>query len=90
MMPNFSIAWLVNSTNPSIAMTHRDPVTDALIYPELGNEAIIVNTQAAALAALGIIVPVMIALRPFRRRWNDRLTEHLWSEETAGVLQTQL
>lgn len=58
-------------------MTHRDPVTDALIYPELGNEAIIVNTQAAALAALGIIVPVMIALRPFRRRWNDRLTEHL-------------
>lgn len=58
-------------------MTHRDPETKAFTYSEMGDEAIIINTQAAALAALGIIVPVMIALRPFRRRWNEILTEHL-------------
>lgn len=60
-----------------LAMTHRDPETKNFTYSLMGNEAIIINTQAAALAALGILVPVMVALRPFRRRWSERLTEHL-------------
>lgn len=64
-------------TNIGLGMPHRDPETKEIIYSRLGNEAIIINTQAAALAALGIMVPVMVALRPFRRRWSERLTEHL-------------
>ncbi|KAG0724511.1 Cytochrome b reductase 1 [Chionoecetes opilio] len=51
--------------------------TKEITYSRLENEAIVINTQAAALAALAILVPVMLSLSPFRRRWSERLTEHL-------------
>ncbi|MPD00111.1 hypothetical protein E2C01_095562 [Portunus trituberculatus] len=66
-----------NITNLYFAITHRDTKTNEITYSRMENEAIIINTQAAALAALGILLPVMLALRPFRRRWSERLTEHL-------------
>lgn len=72
-----AIATAVTGYTEKAFFSLRDPETKAFTYSEMGDEAIIINTQAAALAALGIIVPVMIALRPFRRRWNEILTEHL-------------
>ncbi|XP_053632004.1 plasma membrane ascorbate-dependent reductase CYBRD1 isoform X3 [Cherax quadricarinatus] len=72
-----AIATAVTGYTEKAFFSLRDPETKEIIYSRMENEAIIINTQAAALAALGILVPLMIALRPFRRRWSDRLTEHL-------------
>ncbi|XP_037801491.1 cytochrome b ascorbate-dependent protein 3-like isoform X3 [Penaeus monodon] len=72
-----AIATCVTGYTEKAFFVLRDPETKNFTYSLMGNEAIIINTQAAALAALGILVPVMVALRPFRRRWSERLTEHL-------------
>nr|XP_027221346.1 cytochrome b reductase 1-like isoform X3 [Penaeus vannamei] len=72
-----AIATCVTGYTEKAFFVMRDPETKNFTYSLMGNEAIIINTQAAALAALGILVPVMVALRPFRRRWSERLTEHL-------------
>ncbi|XP_069193967.1 plasma membrane ascorbate-dependent reductase CYBRD1 isoform X3 [Procambarus clarkii] len=72
-----AIATAVTGYTEKAFFSLRDPETKEITYSRMENEAIIINTQAAALAALGILVPVMVALRPFRRRWSDRLTEHL-------------
>lgn len=73
--PNFSMSGLF--TNLILVVTHRDTETNEITYSRMENEAIIINTQAAALAGLGILLPIMLALHSFRRRWNERLTEHL-------------
>uniref|UniRef100_A0A0P4WYE3 Cytochrome b561 domain-containing protein n=1 Tax=Scylla olivacea TaxID=85551 RepID=A0A0P4WYE3_SCYOL len=72
-----AIATAVTGYTEKAIFSLRDTKTNEITYSRMENEAIIINTQAAALAALGILLPVMLALRPFRRRWSERLTEHL-------------
>ncbi|KAG7177164.1 Cytochrome b reductase 1-like [Homarus americanus] len=72
-----AIATAVTGYTEKAFFALRDPQTNEILYSRMENEAIVINTQAAALAALGILVPIMVALRPFRRRWSERLTEHL-------------
>ncbi|XP_018026676.1 plasma membrane ascorbate-dependent reductase CYBRD1 isoform X4 [Hyalella azteca] len=65
-----AVATAVSGYTEKAIFSLKDPTTNRSTYSEMGVEAVLINTQGAALCALAILVPVIILSRAFQRGWQ--------------------